>query len=182
MVRDLDDLGQDAVGRHAGKAQARLFEPRLVIDVDLVAMAMALADRGRAVNLGNAASRRQHRLIGAEPHRAAQIAFGIAPLYLIAARPFGHEADDRIGAGAELGRARAVHASQMPRRLDHRHLHAEANAEIRHAALARKARRLDLPFGAALAEPARHENAVHGLEPLHRVVLFEYLAVEPVEL
>src|SRR5512137_2516637 len=44
MVGDLDDLGQDAVGRHAGEAQAHLLQPVLVVDVDLVAVAVAFAD------------------------------------------------------------------------------------------------------------------------------------------
>src|ERR1700722_6519489 len=35
MVGDLDDLGQHAVGAYAGKAQAGVFEPALVMDVDL---------------------------------------------------------------------------------------------------------------------------------------------------
>ncbi len=65
---------------------------------------------------------------------------------------------------------------QMPRRLDHRHLHAEADAEIRHLALAGEARRLDLALGAALAEAARHQDAVDALEMLDRVLLLEDLA------
>ena len=48
--------------------------------------------------------------------------------------------------------------------LDHRHLHAEADAEIGHLALARELRREDLAFRAALAEAARHQNAVHVLQ------------------
>ncbi len=85
-------------------------------------------------------------------------------------------------ARAELGRARAFEPGEVARRLDHRHLHAEADAEIRHLALAREARRLDLAFGAALAEAAGNQDAVHRLEMLHRVALLEDLAVEPVEL
>jgi hypothetical protein len=46
-------------------------------------------------------------------------------------------------------------------RLDHRHLHAEADAEERHVALARELDRVDLALGAALAEAARHQDAVH---------------------
>ena len=74
-------------------------------------------------------------------------------------------------ARAELGRAGAGQPREMPRRLDHRHLHAEADAEIRHLPLAREAHRLDLALGAALAEPARHEDRVHVLEAAHRLLL-----------
>ena len=169
MVRDLDDLGQQAVGRHAGEAQPRRLQRVAIGDVDLVAVAVALADPGRAVDLGDPAFRVEHRVIGAEPHRAAEIAVGLAPLQLVAAHPFGHQPDDRMLARAELGRAGAGQPREMPRRLDHRHLHAEADAEIRHLPLAREARRLDLALGAALAEPARHEDAVHAFELLHRL-------------
>jgi hypothetical protein len=48
MVGDFDDLRQHAVGRHAGETQAVLLEPVLVVDVDLVAVAVALGDLGRA--------------------------------------------------------------------------------------------------------------------------------------
>ena len=47
----LDDLGQHAVGRDAGHLQAGALERLAIADVDLVAVAVALADRGRAVDL-----------------------------------------------------------------------------------------------------------------------------------
>ena len=43
---ELDRLGQEAVGRHAGEADAVLLEPVAVVDVDLVAVAVALGDLG----------------------------------------------------------------------------------------------------------------------------------------
>ena len=48
--------------------------------------------------------------------------------------------------------------------VDHRHLHAEADAEIGHVAVARKPGGADLALGAALAEAAGHEDAMHVLE------------------
>src|SRR5438445_304519 len=60
-------------------------------------------------------------------------------------------------------------------------LHAEADAEIGHRPLARKARRLDLALGAALAEAAWHQDAVDALEMLHGVFLLEDLRIEPIE-
>src|SRR5216684_1246723 len=38
MAGKLDDLGQLAIGRHAGEAQALILQPALVVDVDLVAV------------------------------------------------------------------------------------------------------------------------------------------------
>ena len=108
--------------------------------------------------------------------------FGLALLQLVALQPFGHQADDRLAGRAELGRARVLDAGEVARRLDHRHLHAEADAEIRHVALARELRRADLALGAALAEAARHQDAVDVLEERRRVLLLEDLALDPVEI
>ncbi len=55
--------------------------------------------------------------------------------------------------------------------LDDRDLHAEADAEIRHALLARELHRLDLAFDAALAEAAGHEDRIHALEGMRAVLL-----------
>ena len=82
----------------------------------------------------------------------------------------------------ELGRVGLGDAAQIARRLDHRHLHAEADAEIRHVALARELRRADLALGAALAEAARHQDAVDVFEERRRVLLLEHLGLDPVEI
>src|SRR5215472_7565983 len=168
MAGQLDDFRQLAIGRHAGEEEPRILELAPVVDVDLVAMAMALADLRRTIDRGHLAARLQHRLIGAEAHRAAEIAARLALLELVATHPFGHEADDGIAARTELGAARLLEPRQIARRLDHRHLHAEADAEIGHLALAGEARRCDLAFGTALAEAARHQDAVHAFKMMDR--------------
>src|SRR5215472_1455571 len=142
---------------------------------------MALADMAAAVDLGDAAVLAQDRVISAQAHGAAEIAARLPLLERVAAHPFGHEADDGVLAGSEFGRARALEPRQIARRFDHRHLHAEADAEIRDAPLAGKARCFDLALGTPFAEAARDENAVDGFKPLHRAVLLEDLAVEPIE-
>src|SRR5207302_10125074 len=48
MVFVFDDLRQHAVGRQAREAQAMLFEAVLVGGVDLITVAVALGDLGRA--------------------------------------------------------------------------------------------------------------------------------------
>ena len=58
MVIVLDDLRQDAVGRHAGETHAALLEPAFITGVDLVAVAVALGDFGLAVNFGHPAAAR----------------------------------------------------------------------------------------------------------------------------
>src|SRR5262245_15064575 len=111
-------------------------------------MTVALRDAGRPVNLGGLAALREHRVIGAEPHGAAEIAVRLALLQLLALHPFGHQADDGLLGRAELRRARPFDAG-FAGGVDHRHLHTEADAEVRYAADPRVARRPDLAFGAA---------------------------------
>src|SRR5581483_5035129 len=130
-----------------------------------------LADLRVPVDRGDPALWIEYRRIGTEPHRAAEVAVGLALLDLVAAQPFGHQADHRVLARTELARPGPGQPGEMPRRLDHRHLHPEADAKIRHLPLAGKASRLDLAFRAPLAEPARHEDAVDALKLPHRLVL-----------
>ena len=82
---------------------------------------------------------------------------------------------------AELARRGVLDAEQVARRLDHRHLHAEADAEERHLAFARELDGVDLALGAALAEAARHQDAVHVLEMADGVVALEDLGVHPLQ-
>src|SRR6476469_1067880 len=77
MVWPLDDFGQFAVGRQAGKDQALLLERVAVMDVDFVAVAVALADHGLAVDRRRLAVAAQFRRIGAEAHRAAKVAIDV---------------------------------------------------------------------------------------------------------
>src|SRR5262245_8970227 len=95
-------------------------------------MAVALGDARIAIGLRDLAARLQFRVIGAEPHRAAEVAAGFADLEFIALHPFGHGADHGLRRIAELSRARIGDAAETPRRLDTGHLHAETDAEIWH--------------------------------------------------
>src|SRR3990167_2345240 len=104
MVRDFYDLGQDAGGRHAGKPQTALLQPVLVVDVHLVAVAMALADHVLTIDLVRHGPWAEVRRIGAEPHRAAEVARRISLFDLVTLDPFGHQADHRILARSELRR------------------------------------------------------------------------------
>ena len=124
----------------------------------------------------------ERRRIGAEPHGAAEVAVGRALLQRVALEPFGHQADHRLRRRREFGRVGLGDAAEIARRLDHRHLHAEADAEIRHVALARELRRADFSFGAALAEAAGHQDAVDVLEERRRVLLLEHFGFDPVEI
>src|SRR3546814_11702371 len=106
------------------------------------------------------AVRLQLRFIVAKAHRPAQIGVGAALLQAFVAHPLGDHADDGLVRRAEFGARRIGDTARVPRALDARHLHAEADAEEGHAALAREAHARNLAFGPALAKAAGAENAV----------------------
>src|SRR3546814_12490846 len=91
------------------------------------------------------------------PYTTLFRALHVAPLDLVAARPLGHQADHRIAGRAELGGARLRQPGQVAGRLDHRHLHAETDADIGNLALARELRRRHLAFGPSLAGAPWHQ-------------------------
>src|SRR5579871_1644467 len=139
-----------------------LFEPVLIVGVDLVAMAVPFGDfGGTAIDLRHPAAAPERRRVSAEPHGAAEIAVLAALLQLVAAEPFRHQADHRLRRRTELGRIGVLDADEIARSLDHGHLHAEADAEIRHVALPGELRRPDLALRAALPEAAGHQDAIH---------------------
>src|SRR5271165_4495735 len=113
-----------------------LFKAALVFRIDLVTVAMALGNLGGAVDSCNPAAPREMRRIGAEPHGTTEVAPRAARLHLIALEPLGHQANHRLAGRLEFGRVRLGHTTQIACSFDHRHLHAEANAEIRYVALA----------------------------------------------
>src|SRR3546814_10306944 len=82
---------------------------------------------------------------------------------LFRSHPLGDHADNGFIGRTELG-ARRVSDTAVPRPLDARHLHAEADAEEGHPAFAREAHARNLALGPALTEAAGDENAVHRLE------------------
>src|SRR5579859_994 len=182
MVRELDDLGQHAVRRHAGELQARRLQPLLVADVHFIAMTVAFRNVGGAIGVGDPAVGGQDRLVSAESHRATQVAVGRTLLQFVAAGPFGHQANDWLVGRAELSRARLGQPREIARCLDHRHLHAEADTEERHVALAGELHRLDLALGATLAEAARHQDAVDAGQVMDRVLGLEDLGIDPAQL
>src|SRR5689334_2164432 len=145
-------------------------------------MAVALGNFSRVIDLRNAGAALQQRRIGPEPHGTPHIAGQAALLQLISLHPFGHQTNDWLGRGDEFGRIGGFDAAKIPCGLDHGHLHAEANSEIRHAALTREPCSTDFSLGAALAESAWHQNAVHMLKKWNRILVLEHLAFNPVEI
>src|SRR5919198_2293638 len=85
------------------------------------------------------------------------------------------------GERVELGGVRVVRSQRGARELDDHALHAHAEAERGHAPLPAEARRLHLSLDAAVAEPARDDDAVEPDERLDVIRTLESLAVDPLE-
>src|SRR3546814_11047622 len=118
-------------------------------------MAVPLGDLTRiAIDAGGLAAGGQHAGVSAEPHGPAEIVLRVSPFQRIAAHPLGQEPDHRVFAWAEFGGARFRNSRQIACRLDHGHLHAEADAEIRTPALPGEAPGLAPTFRSPLAEAA----------------------------
>src|SRR5579859_664652 len=171
MVAQLADLDQRTVGRDAAGDQPFLFEDVTVGVVELVAVPVPLHDHVFAVGRLRLRARLETAGIAAQPHGATLL------------RDTGllrEQADDRDGrARRELGGVHIVRAEDVPRELDHHHLHAEAEAEIRDLALAGVARGQDLALDAALAEAAGHDDTVHTGQQIHDVLRRDRLRLDP---
>src|SRR6185436_6049051 len=162
MALQLHDLDEVELLVDAGHAQPRRLELRAVRVVVLVAVAVALVDEIGAVRAMRDASRLDSAGILAQALRSALA--GHAPLTL-------DEVDDgRLARLVELARVGPREPEQLARREDRGALHAEADAEVRDAVLARPPRRGDLRLDAAVAVSAGNEDGVHAGEHLARVV------------
>ena len=185
VVGIFDHLGQLAVGRHTGKAQARLFQLLAIGRVHFIAVAVAVLDfDSTAVNLADPRIRGQDGGIGTQPHGAAFVVRHLALHGIIALHPFLEVIDDRREAGlagfvVELLGSRVGHSGQVAGGLDHRHLHSQTDAQIGHLLLARVFGGGQHPFGPAFAKPAGHDDAVVSVQQM-RAFAFQLFAVHPV--
>src|SRR5262245_10540660 len=119
-------------------------------------MAMALLDRPFPVGPGGIAPLGEHHGIETEAH---------GPALVRDVSLLGQEIDHVVGRPrSELRGVRPREAAHVTGVLDHRALHAEADAEVRHVPLSRVADGLDLPLDAAITEAAGHPDAI---EPLN---------------
>ena len=97
-------------------------------------------------------------------------------------RPFGDQRDHRMRAmPIVLGRIRAVESGDVAREIDHRRVHAVADAEIRNLVLARVSRGGDLAFETAFAEAAGHEDAVDVVQRF-RSARLDFFGFEPAQI
>src|SRR6266566_5614794 len=123
MRLQLDHLYQRSVGRQAAEIQSMLDELIAVFVVDLVPMAMALADLWNAVDRGGLGSHSQSARVCPEPHRAAHVGHVLLVL---------HQRNDRVIAfGCKLAGMAVGQADDVASELDDRGLHSEADPEKR---------------------------------------------------
>src|SRR5512135_2135441 len=174
MARSLDDLDQAVVRVDAGEDQARVRQRVPVRGVELVAMAVPLADVDGPLGLVGERSFLELAAELAEAHRAADVAVHgqLAP------------ADDDLvrRVGGELGAVRLPQPGEGAGVFDRGAIYAQADAEERDLVLAGVGHGPDLALDAALAEAARDEDAVLGPEDLGRVALFERFGLDPIDL
>src|SRR5690606_13215044 len=101
----------------------------------------------------------------------------------VAARgaPLGDQADHRVwGLLVVLGAVGALQPGHVAGVVHHRGLHAVADAEVRDALLARVPGSEHLALEAAIAEAARHQDAVEPLQRL-RAVALDLAGLEPAQ-
>src|SRR6185312_5736678 len=155
------------------------LEPRDVVVVHLVAVAMALRDRLLAVDAEGERVALHRAGLRAQAHGAAEVRAGVAPLHApVVVLPFGDERDHGVRrVRIELRGIRALEAALVARDLDRGDLHAEADAEVGNPVLTRVLHGRDLALDPALAEAAGDEHRVHLLERLDAVRL-ELLGID----
>src|SRR5262245_25734445 len=146
VIGDLDDLDEPAVRSLAGDPHAALLEIVHVPALDLVAVAVPLADLRATVGLVGGRAGLEEAGPLAEPHVAT---------HLVDALQLAELVDHRVrGVRIELGRVGVLQPRHVARVLDHRALQAQTDAEEGDAALAREADRLDHPVHTANPEAA----------------------------
>src|SRR5258706_12974431 len=97
MRRQLDHLAQLLPLGDAGNAQALVLQPLQVLVVDLVAVAVALVDHVRAVDLAREAPGLERSALSAQTHRPAEIGLLVAALDpAVAVLPFGDRKSTRL--------------------------------------------------------------------------------------
>src|SRR5680860_670964 len=124
-------------------------------------------------------ARRQQALLTTQTHGAAKLRVLVAPLArTLFVLPFGNQGNHRVARiGVEFGTVRLAEAGDTARVFDHRHLHAQTDAEKRDVVLARQTHGLDLALDAAQPETAWHQDGVH-VRQARNAVRTEFLGIE----
>ena len=173
VVRQLHDLHQTAVGGQTRQNHALFLHLRPEIVAELIAVAVAFGDLPGAVQSGAAAALRQDAGVLSKPHGAALFRH----VYLVR-----HQIDDRVPGGlGKFGGIGVLIPQDMAGKLNDRHLHPQADAEIGDAVLPGIANGAEHALDAPVAEAAGHQNAGAARQPLRRVAVGQALGVDPID-
>ena len=172
MAGQLHHLHEPPVRRRARHRKPRFDQALAEGVVHLITMTVTLIYNRFAVSLERLRARLHLARISSQAHGSA-LALHILLL--------GHEVHHGKGRlGIELGRRGPGHAGRVAREHAYGSLQPQADAQVGNALLARVASRGDLALEGALAETARHEDAVHAAQHRPRVRVRQLLAVHEV--
>ncbi len=174
MPGNLHDLDQVAIRGHAAERQSGGLERLAVGVVELVTMPVSLVNFLAAVQLGRQRAGLEFAGLRAKSHRAALVG---DVLLLV------QQGNDGVyGGGVKFGGVSTLELEHVAGELDGGNLHSEAKPEVRDVVFAGVLGCQNFPLGAALAEPARHQNAAASLKGLGRAVFLYVLRVDPLYL
>ena len=174
MRGKLDDLHQATVGAGAAHGQSGASQEFAVVVVELESMPVALTDVGRAVDIRDAAARRDPARKRTQPHGPALVHDAVL---------VRHQGDHRVGRIlAELGRIGALQPTLVTGEFHDRELHAETDAEKRYARVTRETDRCYLALYSAISEATRDQYPVRGGEQGRGVGALHFLGIDVVEL
>src|SRR5262245_12072974 len=174
VVLDLDDLHEPVIRSLTGHLEPPPLQIVHVLEMDLVTVAVPLADLGAAVRLVGDRARLEQARPAAEPHVAAH---PLDPLQL------PQLVDDRVRRGGiELRGIRLLEVTHVAGVLYVGALHSEADAEEGDAPLAGEPDRLDHALDAADPEAPGHEDAVSRRHLLLDPAFRQPVGLDPVQL
>src|SRR5262245_13338868 len=157
MLGRLNDFHVGAVRRAPGDTQTRRYERLLVITVEFVSVAVALANLKHAVGPVRGRARFEPARPRTQAHRAP---------HFVHAKQFAELIDDPMWRlRIKFGAVGLWQPADVARVLNGGALHAEANAKERHLAIAGVVDSVHHPGNAALSEAPGHEDAVYVTEP-----------------
>src|ERR1017187_1209919 len=174
MVGNLANLHVRAVRRLSRNPQPGRFQTLFVFAVELIAMPVALLDLTRAIRFIGEARFGEAARPASQPHGAAELvdALQFPQLEYHAVRR----------AGVELGGIGALQTADVARVFDDQGLHAQADPEVRHFPLAREPDGVQHSVDAALAEAARHQDAVEAFQLAVPLVAHHAFGFDPVDI
>ncbi len=174
MAAQLHRLNQLPIRGETGEREPRVGQGHAVGVVELIAVAVPLGDPERAIAAGHGGVRPDAAGPGAEPKRAA-----LVDIFALA----GHEVDDLVFTELiELPGVCARDPCDVAGKLNHRHLHAEADAEIGNTALPGILCGENHPLHTAAAEAAGDEDARRAGERFADVLRRQRLGVDPADI